>query len=49
MPFQTVPQQKLMTWLTVLEYGQVFLEMAVSHTFGPTARWIVVACIEIAK
>ncbi|XP_018618927.2 peroxisomal biogenesis factor 16 [Scleropages formosus] len=42
-------QQKLLTWLTVLEYVEVFTEMGANKLWGDGGRWLVIVLIQIAK
>ncbi|KAL4225007.1 Peroxisomal membrane protein pex16 [Mactra antiquata] len=44
-----VAKQRLKTWLTVLEYAEVFLEMAARKKWGNKGAWIVITVIQIAK
>ncbi|MBN3308647.1 PEX16 protein, partial [Amia calva] len=45
----SLSQQKLLTWLTVLEYVEVFTEMGAAKLWGEGARWLVIVLIQIAK
>ncbi|MBN3270551.1 PEX16 protein, partial [Polyodon spathula] len=45
----SVSQQKLLTWLTVLEYVEVFTEMGAAKLWGERCRWIVIILIQLAK
>ncbi|XP_032416814.1 peroxisomal biogenesis factor 16 [Xiphophorus hellerii] len=42
-------QQRLLTWLSVLEYVEVFLEMGAGKLWGEAGRWLVIALIQIFK
>lgn len=42
-------QQRLLTWLSVLEYVEVFLEMAAAKLWGDVGRWLVIGLIQIFK
>nr|XP_014343485.1 PREDICTED: peroxisomal biogenesis factor 16 [Latimeria chalumnae] len=42
-------QQQLMTWLTVLEYVEVFTEMGATKLWGDAGRWTVILLIHLAK
>lgn len=42
-------QQKLLTWLSVLEYVEVFLEMGACKLWGDVGRWLVITLIQIFK
>uniref|UniRef100_V9LBM5 Peroxisomal membrane protein PEX16 n=1 Tax=Callorhinchus milii TaxID=7868 RepID=V9LBM5_CALMI len=42
-------QHRLMTWLTVLEHMEVFLEMGTAKLCGESGRWIVIILIQLAK
>ncbi|XP_053171119.1 peroxisomal biogenesis factor 16 [Scomber japonicus] len=45
----SVSQQRLLTWLSVLEYVEVFLEMGSCKLWGDTGRWMVIGLIQIFK
>ncbi|KAM4744895.1 peroxisomal biogenesis factor 16 [Anableps anableps] len=45
----SVSQQRLLTWLSVLEYVEVFLEMGAGKLWGEAGRWLVIALIQIFK
>ncbi|XP_022521713.1 peroxisomal biogenesis factor 16 [Astyanax mexicanus] len=45
----SLSQQRLLTWLSVLEYVEVFLEMGATKLWGETGRWLVIVLIQIAK
>uniref|UniRef100_A0A1B6I1V5 Peroxisomal membrane protein PEX16 n=1 Tax=Homalodisca liturata TaxID=320908 RepID=A0A1B6I1V5_9HEMI len=40
---------RLKTWLTVLDYSEVFIEVSVYRTWGQVGRWIIIALIQIFK
>lgn len=42
-------QQRLLTWLSVLEYVEVFLEVATGKLWGEVGRWLVIGLIQIFK
>ncbi|XP_037835891.1 peroxisomal biogenesis factor 16 isoform X2 [Kryptolebias marmoratus] len=42
-------QQRLLTWLSVLEYVEVFLEMGACKLWGEVGRWLVIGLIQIFK
>ncbi|XP_055505788.1 peroxisomal biogenesis factor 16 isoform X1 [Leucoraja erinacea] len=44
-----VPQQRLMTWLTVLEHVEVFMEMCSAKLRGEGCRWLVIVLIQLCK
>ncbi|XP_051885062.1 peroxisomal biogenesis factor 16 [Pristis pectinata] len=44
-----VPQQRLMTWLTVLEHVEVFTEMCSAKLWGEGSRWLVIVLIQLCK
>lgn len=44
-----VSQQRLLTWLSVLEYVEVFLEMGAGKLWGEVGRWLVIALLQIFK
>ncbi|XP_076144357.1 peroxisomal biogenesis factor 16 isoform X1 [Alosa pseudoharengus] len=45
----SLSQQRLLTWLSVLEYVEVFTEMGASKLWGEGGRWLVIVLIQIAK
>uniref|UniRef100_A0A3Q1ERU6 Peroxisomal membrane protein PEX16 n=1 Tax=Acanthochromis polyacanthus TaxID=80966 RepID=A0A3Q1ERU6_9TELE len=45
----SVSQQRLLTWLSVLEYVEVFLEMGACKLWGEVGRWLVIGLIQIFK
>uniref|UniRef100_A0AAR2KQP8 Peroxisomal membrane protein PEX16 n=1 Tax=Pygocentrus nattereri TaxID=42514 RepID=A0AAR2KQP8_PYGNA len=45
----SLSQQRLLTWLSVLEYVEVFTEMGATKLWGETGRWLVIVLIQIAK
>ncbi|XP_035011580.2 peroxisomal biogenesis factor 16 isoform X2 [Hippoglossus stenolepis] len=45
----TLSQQRLLTWLSVLEYVEVFLEMGACKLWGDVGRWLVIGLIQIFK
>ena len=47
--FQPLPKSRLCLWLTVLEYVEVFLELSAESVGGEAGRWVVIACVQIAK
>lgn len=47
--FQTISHQKLLTWLSVLEYVEVFLEIGACKLWGEVSRWLVIGLIQIFK
>lgn len=46
---QPVSQQRLLTWLSVLEYMEVFLEMGACKLWGEVGRWLVIGLIQVFK
>lgn len=46
---QSLSQQRLLTWLSVLEYVEVFLEMGAAKLWGEAGRWLVIGLIQMAK
>lgn len=46
---QSVSQQRILTWLSVLEYVEVFLEMGACKLWGEVGRWLVIGLIQIWK
>ncbi|XP_054881115.1 peroxisomal membrane protein PEX16-like isoform X1 [Poeciliopsis prolifica] len=49
LPVQPLSQQRLLTWLSVLEYVEVFLEMGAGKLWGEAGRWLVITLIQIFK
>ncbi|XP_049420123.1 peroxisomal biogenesis factor 16 [Epinephelus fuscoguttatus] len=45
----SLSQQRLLTWLSVLEYMEVFLEMGACKLWGDVGRWLVIGLIQIFK
>ncbi|XP_020511704.1 peroxisomal biogenesis factor 16 [Labrus bergylta] len=45
----SLSQQRLQTWLSVLEYVEVFLEMGACKLWGEVGRWLVITLIQIFK
>ncbi|XP_073900807.1 peroxisomal biogenesis factor 16 isoform X5 [Castor canadensis] len=45
----SLSQQKLLTWLSVLECVEVFVEMGATKVWGEMGRWLVIALIQLAK
>ncbi|XP_053141512.1 peroxisomal biogenesis factor 16 isoform X2 [Hemicordylus capensis] len=45
----SLPQQKLLTWLSVLECMEVFSEMGAAKVWGETGRWAIIVLIQLAK
>ncbi|XP_060779394.1 peroxisomal biogenesis factor 16 isoform X2 [Neoarius graeffei] len=45
----SLSQQRLLTWLSVLEYVEVFIEMGAAKLWRETGRWLVIVLIQIAK
>ncbi|MGH0128686.1 UNVERIFIED_CONTAM: hypothetical protein FKN15_043729 [Acipenser sinensis] len=45
----SLSQEKLLTWLTVLEYVEVFTEMGAAKLYGERCRWVVIILIQLAK
>ncbi|XP_066488085.1 peroxisomal biogenesis factor 16 isoform X2 [Tiliqua scincoides] len=45
----SLPQQKLLTWLSVLECLEVFAEMGVAKVWGETGRWAIIVLIQLTK
>ena len=46
---QSLSQQRLLTWLSVLECVEVFMEMGATKVWGEVGRWLVTALIQLAK
>ncbi|XP_034385662.1 peroxisomal biogenesis factor 16 isoform X2 [Cyclopterus lumpus] len=45
----SVSQQRLLTWLSVLEHVEVFLEMGACKLWGDLGRWLVIALVQVFK
>ncbi|XP_064867265.1 peroxisomal biogenesis factor 16 [Oncorhynchus nerka] len=45
----SLSQQRLLTWLSVVEYMEVFLEMGATKLWGEGGRWLVIVLIQITK
>ncbi|KAM9860759.1 peroxisomal biogenesis factor 16 [Aulostomus maculatus] len=45
----SLSQQRILTWLSVLEYVEVFLEMGACKLWGEVGRWLVIGLIQIFK
>uniref|UniRef100_A0A8C4TWZ4 Peroxisomal membrane protein PEX16 n=1 Tax=Falco tinnunculus TaxID=100819 RepID=A0A8C4TWZ4_FALTI len=45
----SLPQQKLLTWLSVLECVEVFAEMGTARVWGEMGRWTIIVLIQLAK
>ncbi|XP_052008488.1 peroxisomal membrane protein PEX16-like [Xyrauchen texanus] len=45
----SLSQQRLLTWLSVLEYVEVFTEMGANKLWGEAGRWLVIVLIQTAK
>ncbi|CAG5849730.1 peroxisomal biogenesis factor 16 [Menidia menidia] len=45
----SLSQQRLLTWLSVLEHLEVFLEMGAGRLWGEAGRWLVVALVHVLK
>lgn len=46
---QPLSQQRLLTWLSVLEYLEVFLEVGACRLWGEAGRWLLITLIHIFK
>ncbi|KAJ7994604.1 hypothetical protein DPEC_G00251190 [Dallia pectoralis] len=45
----SLSQQRLLNWLSVVEYVEVFLEMGANKLWGEPGRWLVIILIQITK
>uniref|UniRef100_A0A8D0G7D5 Peroxisomal membrane protein PEX16 n=1 Tax=Sphenodon punctatus TaxID=8508 RepID=A0A8D0G7D5_SPHPU len=45
----SIPQQKLLTWLSVLECVEVFAEMGAAKVWVEMGRWAIIVLIQLAK
>lgn len=42
-------KQRLLLWLTVIEYLEVFIELGASRLWGEAGKWIIVVVLQVAK
>ncbi|XP_070553277.1 peroxisomal membrane protein PEX16-like isoform X2 [Ptychodera flava] len=42
-------QYRLMSWLTIIEYIEVFVEIAAKRLWGEAGRWVVIVIIQVLK
>ncbi|KAJ8272341.1 hypothetical protein COCON_G00112000 [Conger conger] len=45
----SLSEQRLLTWLSVLEYLEVFIELGASRLWGEVGRWLVIVLLQISK
>ncbi|XP_041835330.1 peroxisomal biogenesis factor 16 [Melanotaenia boesemani] len=45
----SLSQQRLLTWLSVLEHVEVFLEMGAGRLWGEVGRWLVIGLVQLFK
>ncbi|XP_030622062.1 peroxisomal biogenesis factor 16 isoform X1 [Chanos chanos] len=45
----SLSHQRLLTWLSVLEYVEVFTEMGAAKLWGDVGRWLVIVLVQITK
>ncbi|XP_068584900.1 peroxisomal biogenesis factor 16 [Cebidichthys violaceus] len=45
----SLSQQRLLTWLSVLEHVEVFLEMGACKLWGDVGRWLVIGLITVSR
>jgi peroxin-16 len=41
--------EKLKTWLTVLDYSEVFIEVSVRKLWGEKGKWLIIVVLQIFK
>jgi peroxin-16 len=41
--------EKLKTWLTVLDYSEVFIEVSARKMWGERGKWLIVVVLQIFK
>ena len=46
---QSSPKQRVLLWLTVVEYLEVFIELGAFRLWGEIGKWIVVLVLQITK
>ncbi|XP_074660732.1 peroxisomal membrane protein PEX16-like isoform X2 [Tubulanus polymorphus] len=49
LPKMGLSRARIETWLTVIEYMEVFVEMAAEKIAGNVGKWILITCIHITK
>ena len=40
---------KLKTWLTIVEYSEVFIEISAKRLWGDKGKWIIVVILQLFK
>jgi peroxin-16 len=41
--------EELKTWLTILDYSEVFIEVSVKKLWGEKGRWLIIVVLQILK
>jgi peroxin-16 len=41
--------EELKTWLTILDYSEVFIEVSVNKLWGEKGRWLIIVVLQMLK